>query len=65
MSTEYIPRLKIKYEKEVRFSLADKLNISNSMRIPKLIKVVLYFPMYLLMLLMAHHQIVFVLAWNI
>ena len=41
MSTEYIPRLKIKYDKEVIVYLSDKLGIPNSMRIPKLIKIVL------------------------
>ena len=37
MSTEYIPRLKVKYDKEVIVYLSDKLGIPNSMRIPKLI----------------------------
>ena len=41
MSTEYIPRLKFKYQSEVVPELLNKLVIANSMRVPKLVKVVL------------------------
>ena len=38
---EYIPRLKVKYDNKVVPYLSNELRISNPMRIPKLIKVVL------------------------
>ena len=41
MSAEYIPRLKFKYQNEIVPQLSDKLSIANSMRVPKLVKVVL------------------------
>ena len=41
MSLEYIPRLKTKYNKEVVPYLSSSLSISNPMRIPRLVKVVL------------------------
>ena len=41
MSVEYIPRLKVKYDKEIVPYLSSQLGISNSMRIPKIVKVVL------------------------
>ena len=41
MSLEYVPRLKVKYDKEVIPHLSSSLSISNPMRIPKLVKVVL------------------------
>ena len=41
MSTEYIPRLKMKYDSEVVPYLSNKLGLSNPMRIPRLTKVVL------------------------
>lgn len=41
MSLEYVPRLKVKYDKEVVPHLSSSLSISNPMRIPKLVKVVL------------------------
>ncbi len=41
MSTEYIPRLKMKYDSEVVPYLSNKLELSNPMRIPRLTKVVL------------------------
>ena len=41
MSADYIPRLKNKYSKEVIPYLSNELAISNPMRIPRLVKVVL------------------------
>ena len=41
MKTEYIPRLKTKYQDEVITHLEKKLDIKNPMGIPKLVKVVL------------------------
>ena len=41
MSAEYIPRLKIKYKEEVIPHLSTKLKIANSMRMPRLVKIVL------------------------
>ena len=41
MSVEYIPRLKVKYDKEIVPYLSSQLGISNLMRIPKIVKVVL------------------------
>ena len=37
--SDYIPRLLNNYNKEIKSSLSKKLNISNVMRIPKLIKI--------------------------
>jgi Ribosomal protein L5 len=37
--SDYIPRLLNNYNKEIKSSLSKKLNISNIMRIPKLIKI--------------------------
>ena len=41
MSLEYKPRLKVKYDEEVVPHLLSDLGISNPMRVPKLVKVVL------------------------
>ena len=41
MTTEYIPRLKVKYNKKVISYLSNQLDISNPMRVPRLTKVVL------------------------
>ena len=41
MSSEYSPRLKTKYDNEVTSFLSNQLTISNPMRIPKLVKIVL------------------------
>ena len=41
MSSEYSPRLKTKYDNEVTSFLSTQLTISNPMRIPKLVKIVL------------------------
>ena len=41
MSLEYKPRLKVKYDEEVVPRLLSDLGISNPMRVPKLVKVVL------------------------
>ena len=41
MSLEYKPRLKVKYGEEVVPHLSSHLGISNPMRVPKLVKVVL------------------------
>ena len=41
MKNKYVPRLKTKYDDEVTSHLSTKLGISNSMRIPKLAKIVL------------------------
>ena len=43
MKNEYIPRLKIKYDKEVVSYLSTSLGINNLMRTPKLVKIVLNF----------------------
>ena len=43
MKNEYIPRLKIKYDKEVVSYLSTSLGINNLMRTPKLLKIVLNF----------------------
>ena len=37
--SNYTPRLLDNYNKEIKSSLSDKLSISNSMRIPKLLKI--------------------------
>ena len=37
--SNYTPRLLDAYNKEIKLSLSEKLNISNSMRIPKLLKI--------------------------
>ena len=37
--SNYTPRLLDTYNKEIKLSLSEKLNISNSMRIPKLLKI--------------------------
>ena len=41
MKAEYIPRLKVKYDDEVVPYLSNKLELTNFMRIPRLVKIVL------------------------